>query len=142
MACDLLVLTSIQCNLSSFFSFAHGSELNRFFSLLSEMGTEKPKRKATQVKKKRVVLEEGEEVLFIYKLLDVDEETLFYWVKDVTGLMPRYIHLSDEEDKAVVKVPLVEKGLGEYTIPERMQVAILLANWSWQNHVNSVRPCL
>ena len=79
MACDLLVLTSIQCNLSSFFSFAHGRLTYHLFSLLSEMGTEKPKRKATQVKKKRVVLEEGEEVLFIYKLLDVDEETLISW---------------------------------------------------------------
>ena len=53
------------------------------------------------------------EQLLVYNLLDVDEETLYFWVKAITGLWPVSIHLSETAEKAVVKVPLIERGLGE-----------------------------
>ena len=52
------------------------------------------------------------ETLLVYNLLDVDEETLYYWVKSVTGVWPASIHLSESEEKAIVKIPLVDQGLG------------------------------
>ena len=52
------------------------------------------------------------ETLLVYNLLDVDEETLYYWVKSVTGVWPTSIHLSESEEKAIVKIPLVNQGLG------------------------------
>lgn len=58
----------------------------------------------------------GTETLLVYKLLDVDEKTLFYWVKAVTGIWPLSIHLSVDEEQAVIKIPLVNQGLGEQSI--------------------------
>lgn len=50
---------------------------------------------------------------------------MFYWVKAVTGVWPLSIHLSMDEEKAVVKVPLVHEGLGEQLFPPNYNQAII-----------------
>ena len=59
---------------------------------------------------------EGEDTLQIYKLLDVDEDTLFFWVKAMTGVWPLSVHLSEDEERAVVKIPRLSSELGELHI--------------------------
>ena len=50
------------------------------------------------------------ETFMVCKLPEVDEETLYYWVKSVTGVWPISIHMSENDDKAVVKVPIGKIG--------------------------------
>ncbi|KAF6036950.1 hypothetical protein EB796_004734 [Bugula neritina] len=47
--------------------------------------------------------------LLLDRLLDVDHETLCFWVKSLTGCWPRSIQLSADGEKAVVRVPTIGK---------------------------------
>ena len=53
---------------------------------------------------KKIPEKQQTDTFLVSNLLDVDEDTLSYWVKSITGLWPVSIHMSDNQEKAIVKL--------------------------------------
>jgi len=51
----------------------------------------------------------AQQTFLVDHLLDVDHETLYLWVKSLTGCWPESIQLSADEERAVVRVSTIVK---------------------------------
>lgn len=57
--------------------------------------------------------DQGFETIVISNLLDVDEQTLAFWVKTAVGIWPTSIQLSEDGERAIVKIPFIQPGVGK-----------------------------
>ena len=46
-------------------------------------------------------------------LLDVDEQTIYFWIKSIVDVWPKSIQLSADEEHAIVKLP-ADSEIGMY----------------------------
>ena len=64
----------------------------------------KPSKQSKQRPAKKIPEKQQTDTFLVSNLLDVDEDTLSYWVKSITGSWPVSIHMSDNQEKAIVKL--------------------------------------
>ena len=51
--------------------------------------------------------------LLVANLLDVDEQTIYFWIKSIVDVWPKSIQLSADEEHAIVKLP-ADSEIGMY----------------------------
>lgn len=75
--------------------------------------------------------------LVIHNLDDVDEEMLKNWMKTVTGFWPLSIHMSENEDKAIVKVVADGESFSELIL-SRLNCSPTLINYQHKNTASAI----